>query len=122
MDKENIESCAKRISKALSIRGLKQAELCNLTGIPKSAMSQYIKGSFEPKQDRVYLLARALKVNEAWLMGYDVPMEKETATYDGNGLGDSKKKLLDFAMSCTEEQAERVLKMMLMVESILGKK
>ncbi len=40
-------------------------------------MSQYIKGTFEPKQDRVELLAKALQVSEAWLMGYDVPMERK---------------------------------------------
>ena len=32
-------------------------------------MSQYVKGTFEPKQDRVELLAKALQVSEAWLMG-----------------------------------------------------
>ena len=51
-------------------------ELCEKTGIPKSAMSQYRSGSFKPKADRIYLLSKALNVSEAWLMGYDVPMEK----------------------------------------------
>ena len=68
------ETCATRIKKALAFRDMKQSELCNITNIPKSAMSQYVKGSFEPKQDRVYLIAKALNVSEAWLMGYDVPM------------------------------------------------
>ena len=71
-----IESCNKRLAKALDIRNMKQSELCRLTEIPKSAMSQYVKGSFEPKQDRVYLISKALNVSEAWLMGYDVPMER----------------------------------------------
>lgn len=39
-------------------------------------MSQYISGAFKPKQKRTYLLAQALDVDEAWLMGYDVPMER----------------------------------------------
>ena len=71
-----IESCNKRLSKALDIRNMKQSELCRLTEIPKSAMSQYVSGAFEPKQDRVYLISKALNVSEAWLMGYDVPMER----------------------------------------------
>ena len=74
----NKETCGVRIRKALSIRNMRAIELCNKTGIPKSAMSQYINDRFEPKQDRVYLIAQALNVTEAWLMGYDVPMEKET--------------------------------------------
>lgn len=73
----NKETCGTRIKKALSIRNMRAIELCNKTGIPKSAMSQYINDRFEPKQDRVYLIAQALDVTEAWLMGYDVPMKSE---------------------------------------------
>ena len=68
-------TCADRLREAIFVRKTKQVELCNATGIPKSAMSQYLKGSFEPKPERVSALARALSVSEAWLMGYDVPME-----------------------------------------------
>ena len=55
---------------------MRQSELCDRTKIPKSAISQYISGAFEPKQDRIYLIAKALDVSEAWLMGYDVPMDR----------------------------------------------
>ncbi len=72
---EKITSCAARIYQALCELKITQAELCRKTGIPKSAMSQYVKGSFEPKDDRTYLIAKALGVSEAWLMGYDVPMK-----------------------------------------------
>ena len=71
------KSCSERLSQALSIKNITQTELCKKTGIPKSAMSQYIKGSFEPKQDRIYLIAKALNISEAWLMGYDVSMQRE---------------------------------------------
>lgn len=77
MDMGPIEKCATRIAKALSIRGMRQYELCEKTKIPKSAMSQYVSGAFEPKQDRVFLIAQALDVDPVWLMGYDVPMEKK---------------------------------------------
>lgn len=72
--------CYKRIKEAMSLRNKTQAELCEMTGIPKSAMSQYVSGKFVPKQTRIYLLAKALNVNEAWLMGYDVPMERTSAS------------------------------------------
>jgi len=68
------DTCASRLKKGLEIRNMKQSELCRITKIPKSAISQYISGSFEPKQDRVFLIASALNVSEAWLMGFDVPM------------------------------------------------
>lgn len=73
----NKVTCASRIKEALAIRNMRQADLCQTTGIPKSAMSQYISGAFEPKQDRVSSISKALNVSEAWLMGYDVPMQRE---------------------------------------------
>lgn len=65
---------ASRLQYAAEQAKLSQAELCTVTGIPKSAMSQYFSGAFKPKQSRTYLLANALGVDAAWLMGYDVPM------------------------------------------------
>lgn len=77
MYEERKSNCSERIATALAIRNMKQSELCERTKIPKSAISQYIGGAFEPKQDRIHLIARALDVSEAWLMGYDVPMERQ---------------------------------------------
>ena len=71
------ETISIRIKKALRIKGMKQAELCKLANIPKSSLSQYLSGDFEPKQDRIYLISKALNVSEAWLMGFDVPMERQ---------------------------------------------
>jgi transcriptional regulator with XRE-family HTH domain len=51
---------------------MKQADLCRVTGIGKSAMSQYLSSSFIPKNDKIYLLAKALNVTPEWLLGYDV--------------------------------------------------
>ena len=67
----------KRLQKALQLRNLSQSELCKKTGIPKSAMSQYVSGDFIPKRERTYVIAQALNISEGWLMGYDVPMERE---------------------------------------------
>ena len=71
-----IDTFSNRLKKALSIKNMKQIELSEKSGIGKSAISQYLSGSFEAKQNALYLLAQALNVSEAWLMGYDVPMEK----------------------------------------------
>ena len=76
---ENKVTCASRIKEALKIRDMTQADLCKLTGIPKSAMSQYCNGGLVPRQNRTFLIASALRVNPAWLMGLDVEMETKTA-------------------------------------------
>jgi repressor LexA len=71
----------KQLLKAMKLKGITQTELCKRTQIPKSAMSQYMSGKFKPKQTRTYLIAKALNVSEAWLMGFDdVSMERETAS------------------------------------------
>lgn len=72
------ESCASRLQQALKLRNMKQADLSQFANIPKSAISQYLSGKFEPKQDRLETLAKVLDVSEAWLMGYDVPMSRQS--------------------------------------------
>lgn len=68
---------AERIQEALEIRNLKQTDLVEKTGIGKSSISTYISGEYEPKQRNIYKIAEALDVNEAWLMGHDVPMDRD---------------------------------------------
>lgn len=65
-----------RIKEAMEIREIKQAELVERTGIDKGQMSSYLSGKYKPKQGNLERIARALFVDEAWLMGYDVPMER----------------------------------------------
>lgn len=69
-----------RISKALTIRNMTQQELADSTGIPKSSISQYISGYAKPKDDRIHLMAKALRVQEPWLLGYDVSMDSQERT------------------------------------------
>lgn len=111
MNKKTKEPCSSRIYYALSLRGMKQAELCKKTNIPKSAMSLYISGAYEPKQDRIFLMAEALDVNEAWLMGYDVPMERKNNTTDKD-LTDGEKLLLSLFRQIPEEMQDVYLEML----------
>lgn len=104
------ETCAKRLRTALSVRGLRQSELCRKTGIPKSALSQYLSGAFEPKQDRIALLAHALDVSEAWLMGFDVPMERDIPTPEN--LTSEESALLAEFRSLSDEKQSLLLKLL----------
>ena len=71
-----IDTFANRLKMAIKIRNIKPVELSEKTGIDKSKISSYMSGRYKAKQDGIYLLAKALDVNEAWLMGLDVPMER----------------------------------------------
>lgn len=72
-----IDTTRNRLQKILSIRNINPIDLSQKTGIPKSSISQYLSGYSVPRQNRLFILAQALNVNEAWLMGADVPMEKQ---------------------------------------------
>lgn len=96
-------SFSERLKEALEKREVRQVELSSGTNIPKSAISQYLSGNFEPKQDRVHEIALFLNVSEAWLMGFDVPMEREQS------LSPEKEHLMSAIKDLTIEQLEEVL-------------
>lgn len=65
-----------RLDEALRKRQMRAVDLTEAAGVPKSAISFYLAGKSKPKADRLYKIAQALDVSEAWLLGYDVPMER----------------------------------------------
>ena len=65
-----------RIREALSIRNMKAVELAERCSIDKSAITNYVKQKYQPKQQGLLKMAKVLDVNEMWLAGYDVPMER----------------------------------------------
>lgn len=66
-----------RLQMALDIREKKPVDLARDLKIPKSALSQYLSGNRTIKDSRrLYAIAKYLDVSEAWLMGFDVPMER----------------------------------------------
>lgn len=76
---------AKRLEDALNSRGAKQSDLVEITGISKSAISQYLSGAFEPKQNNIYKIAKALDINPVWLMGKDVAMDNNKTLPNSTG-------------------------------------
>ena len=90
---KQIETTASRIQKALAITGMKQSDLVEATGLNKSTVSRYLSGQIEPKQKATGLLARALGVDEMWLWGYDVPMERSKNAKKNDAIVDVVTKL-----------------------------
>ena len=113
MYQDPIESCAKRIRKALSIRNMTQSELCRRTKIATSAMSEYLRGLYDPKQDKIYLMSEALNVDPVWLMGFDVPMEKDDKKRSPHEptLTEGEKVVLELFRQIPEDQQPMVLAM-----------
>ena len=63
-----------RIKELLDIYHITLSEMSRTTGVQKSALSNYIHGTRDPRQDKIAQIADAYGINPAWLMGYDVPM------------------------------------------------
>ncbi len=82
------ENTASRLKALIDERELRQVDILNAC-IPycqkydvkmnKSDLSQYLSGKSEPNQAKLFVLGNALNVSEAWLMGYDVPMDRAEA-------------------------------------------
>lgn len=73
-----VDTFSNRLNLAMTIRNIKASLLSEQTGISKSSLSEYMNGKYEAKQNGIFLLAKALNVSEAWLMGCDVPMERDS--------------------------------------------
>lgn len=65
-----------RLREALNARDMKARDLSKKTEIPEGAISYYLSGKSQPKGDRLHTLCVALNVSEAWILGYDIPMER----------------------------------------------
>ena len=88
MSFERIDTTANRLKAAMTKAGKKQADIVRETGIDKGSMSHYLKGKYEPKQDVIFNLAKALNVSEMWLWGYDCPMERPIEQRNNDAMAD----------------------------------
>ncbi len=89
-----VSNTSERLRLFLQMSGLRQVEFlnrldpyCRMHGVKfgKSHLSLYLSGKAEPKQDKLSIIGMAFNVNEAWLMGYDVPMEATPTTFQKSG-------------------------------------
>ena len=80
-------STADRLKQIMRDRNLKQVDILRLAkpyqekyhiSLGKSSLSQYLSGYAQPGPLKLFVLGEILNVSEAWLMGYDVPMERNT--------------------------------------------
>lgn len=102
---------SERLKNALSERGMKQTELSERTGISKSSISEWLNGRYEAKADKIVLIARALNVNESYLIGLDVPMENEaeqssTKTILDNIFNKLEKPRQEIVINTAQEQLD----------------
>lgn len=81
MDNNRTDSFANRLAIAMQLNNINQIELSEKTKafsktISQSLINKYLKGKALARQDNIYILCKILNVDEAWIMGFDVPMER----------------------------------------------
>ncbi len=64
-----------RFKKCLKEKNIKQAELARSTKITPSSISDWSKGKYTPKRDKLIAIAEYLSVNPDWLVGESEIME-----------------------------------------------
>lgn len=121
---ENSKSSLKdRLYEAMTIRGKKAVDLVRDLKIPKSAVSQYLSGkSQNMDSERLYVIARYLDVDEPWLLGFDVPMErpveeKKEQPTENDGLSEKKKAFIDKVMQMSDADLDRLDQILSLVEN-----
>ena len=104
---EMVSSTAERLAEAIELRHTTASDLSKAVNISKSTMSYYLKGRFVPKQDKIYSLAKELRVSPTWLMGFNVsvdgdieaPPAEAIAQYAYNSTSDTAKALKEHLLS-----------------------
>ncbi len=75
-----MDSFANRLNRALELRGMSAVDLSRKTGVFEGTISNYRRGVYKPKQQRLEQIAVALNVSIPWLMGIDAPMYEAPKT------------------------------------------
>lgn len=80
------ESTSQRLKRLMADRNLRQVDILELckpyckkynVKLGRNDLSQYVSGKVEPGQKKLTIISLALNVSEAWLMGFDSPMERD---------------------------------------------
>lgn len=93
-------SFSERLRQAMNLRNLKSSQIEKISKqlfdegkikkvIKMPLITDYLKGRYEAKQDNIYALSLIFNVDEAWLMGADVPMERKTYVTADNWINEN---------------------------------
>ncbi|MBE6079405.1 MAG: helix-turn-helix transcriptional regulator [Veillonella sp.] len=76
-----MNSFSKKLKETMLNRGITQSDLSTMTSIRASSISDWLNDKYSPKQDKIAIIAKALNVSPAWLMGYDDISNEESKGY-----------------------------------------
>ncbi len=109
---------AERLQTLMTERNMRQVDIleaakpfCEKYNVKlgRNDLSQYVKGTVEPGQQKLTVLGLALNVSEAWLMGYNVPKERKPLTSTAD---ERAQEFLSIYSQLTEEQQTMIIQAM----------
>ena len=108
----NKEIFARNLMRYVNQTGRSQKELAEIIGVAQPTFNEWCRGRKYPRIDKIEMLADFFGIQKSDLI------EDKTGA-DNTDLSFAKRKLIDLAQGCSEEDAERLLQMM---ELVLGRK
>ena len=111
-----VSTTAQRIREIMRERGLRQVDILQMAepisrkyniDLTKGNLAMYVTGRVLPGQDKLLILAEALDVSEAWLMGYDVPKERKALAPDVLISGLNSSAVDDIALVLKDDDSRR---------------
>ena len=103
-----MKTFAERLKYYMDEAGMKQTELVEKSQISKSTISEYLSGSYEPKQRNIYKLAMALGIKPSQLMGISGPRIVKMPPIE---LNQPERELITKYRKLTDVAQDRVQKM-----------
>ena len=102
----NKEIMSKNLKYYIERSGKERRELAEIWGFPYSSVSEWVNGRKYPRIDKIEIMADYFGILKS-----DLIEEKPTASED-DGLTESQRKLIAFAMTVPEEKAAMILSVM----------
>lgn len=115
-----LKNTSARLNQLMNERDMKQADIlrkcepyCKKFNVKmnKSDLSQYVSGKVVPSQSKLVILGMALNVSEAWLMGFDVPMERNVC-HPEQKLTSSEQHLLNLFRELNDQGQDYIMQTM----------
>lgn len=107
-----------RIKKRRKELGMSADKLGEAIGKYRATVFRYENGDIENiPLDVLEPIAKALLTTPQYLMGWEE--DEKTAIKNDSGMSETKRKLIDLAETCSDEEASKLLQMM---ELFLGRK
>lgn len=73
-----IATTSDRLKQLMDYYDIKQKDISEKTGIKKSALSNYVAGTREPKTDAIMIISNAYDISPSWLSGFSEEMKPKT--------------------------------------------